>query len=139
MHVCQLLLFATCIFARINATASTEEELTCPEGLHLHGVGQWGRALHVFTEVVSAKMRDLGPRSLTDDTEDVIDCFYGAGLSLNALGQYEASLASFRLAQRLQYLHPAGSGSLADQAQQRCKEFAVTATFFVFRHAINPS
>ena len=102
-------------------SAPPDNENTCEYGLFLHGRGQWGKALELFTDLVASDLHD----SLQGGNFDLVDCIFGAALSLNALGQFESSLAAFRLSQRLQALHPAGSHALAEEAQQACRSYAV--------------
>jgi hypothetical protein len=104
-------------------SAPPDIEKTCEYGLFLHGRGQWGNALELFTELVVADLQS----SLQKDNFEIVDCIFGAALSLNALGQFESSLAAFRLSQRLQALHPAGSQVLAEEPQQACRSYAVFA------------
>lgn len=56
----------------------TQVQALCEEGFVLHGRGRWGEALRHFAATVT-----------THSVWDAIDCVYGAGLSLNTLGQTE--------------------------------------------------
>ena len=111
------------IFALLCGVGSSppENDKTCEYGLFLHGRGQWGKALELFADLVASDLHN----SLKVDNFEIVDCIFGAALSLNALGQFESSLAAFRLSQRLQAQHPAGSHVLAEGAQQACRYYAV--------------
>ena len=63
-------------------------------------------ALQVFAAAVGdALAAGLGSEGVV---EDAVDCTFGAALSLNVLGESEATLSAFRLSQRLLTLHPRG-------------------------------
>jgi hypothetical protein len=109
---------------------SVEPDQTCSYGLYLHGRGQWGKALEHFTNLAVSNFQG----SVQGDDFDIVDCIYGAALSLNALGMYDASLSAFRLSQRLQGLHPAGAAALAAESQQSCREYAVRCTNIPFTY-----
>ena len=112
-----------CITFAIHSGNSTFDESheTCQHALDLHGRGLWGKALELFTKLADSKIQHF-PQ---EGSADIIDCMFGAALSLNALGMHEASLSAFRLSQRLQVLHPAGSALLAAKSQQSCRDYAV--------------
>jgi hypothetical protein len=60
----------------------TRVQALCEEGFVLHGRGRWGDALKHFAATVTAH-----------SVWDAIDCVYGAGLSLNVLGETEVLYA----------------------------------------------
>lgn len=55
--------------------AHSECQKRCDEGLELHGRGRWKQALVEF----AATVVEFG-------VQETMDCIYGAGLSLNTLG-----------------------------------------------------